>query len=61
MNPILLRQKWEGAFAQIFNYSCTYAPKVPCDVALEVNNHNDSSDIPEEQPAALLNVYCGLC
>ena len=44
----------------IFNKSRAYAPTVPHDaVTLEVNNHNDSSDLPEERPAASLSVYYG--
>ena len=53
-------QKGEWEFARMFNYSCAYAPTVLRDVTLKVNNYNDSSDFPEEQPAASLNAYCAL-
>ena len=34
------------------------APTVPRDtITLEANNHDDSSDFPEERPAASLNLY----
>ena len=43
-----------------FAHSSAYAPTIPCDaVTFEVNNHDDSSDFPEERPAASLSVHYG--
>ena len=40
--------------------SCICAPSVPCGaIMLKVNNHDNSSDLLEEQPAASLSVYYG--
>ena len=46
-------------FKAIFNLSCACTHTLPYDVMLAVDNHNNSSDLLEEQPEVLLNKYYG--